>query len=293
MNSRFFLLSLAFGALPLLSGCFEEISAEEGAKNTPHNADAVPAQQQEASLGSDADTSTPTDDSVTEMIEETIIKELSTARPELKFGNVKSSPIPGYFEVSIDNRQTVYVSEDGKHFFAGELYFAEPGRFVNATEMARASERKTELASIPESELIIYAPEGETKAVMTVFTDVTCGYCRKLHGQIAEMNALGIEVRYLGYPRTGIVRDGKQTRAYKETVKAWCASDRNQAMDRLKSGRGVSVDVCDNNPLAKHFELGQKFGVSGTPAIVIPDGTLLPGYRSPENYAALLGIEVE
>lgn len=230
------------------------------------------------------------DDAVIQMIDEKVLQRLQADRPDLEFGDVKSSPLDGYYEFSIGNRQTIYVSDDGKHFFSGELYFAEPERFVNATEMARSSERRDLLASVPESEMIIFAPEGETKAVMNVFTDVTCGYCRKLHEQMGEMNDLGIEVRYLAYPRTGIRREGALTTSYAETSKAWCADDRLDAMTKLKTGQKVATETCEDNPLEKHFLMGQKFGVSGTPAIVMPDGSLLPGYRSPEAYAALLGL---
>jgi len=226
-------------------------------------------------------------------IKELVIAPLQADRSDLQFTEIKKSPLVGYYEFSIENRQTIYVSADAEHFFAGELYFSEPDRFVNATEIARSEERKQQLAAIPESEMIIYAPEGETKAVMNVFTDVTCGYCRKLHEQMTEMNALGIEVRYFAYPRTGIRRDGEYTASYAETSKAWCAEDQNKAMDELKGGERVSLESCDDNPLEKHYEIGQKFGISGTPAIVLPDGSLHPGYRSPENYAALLGIATE
>ncbi len=234
------------------------------------------------------------DDAVIQRINELVIEPLQADRSDLQFTELKKSPLEGYYEFSIENRQTIYVSEDAEHFFAGELYFSEPDRFVNATEIARSEDRKQQLASIPESEIIIYAPEGETKAVMNVFTDVTCGYCRKLHEQMAEMNALGIEVRYFAYPRTGIRGDnGNFTMSYEETVKAWCADDQNQAMDDLKDGKKVSAEPCDDNPLEKHYAIGQKFGISGTPAIVLPDGSLHPGYRSPENYAELLGITAE
>jgi len=228
-----------------------------------------------------------------EDIKSQILNQLRQARPDLEFGSVAPSPLLGYYEVSIDNRQTVYVSEDGKHFFTGELYFAKPGELVNATEMTRSKERKQVLAGLSESDMIIYKPEGETKAVLNVFTDVTCGYCRKLHGQVAEMNDLGIEVRYLAYPRTGIRRNGELTSSYIETAKAWCAKDRQAAMTKLKQGQDVPVQNCDNNPLEEQYLLGQKFGVTGTPAIVLADGSLVPGYRSAQAYAELLGVAAE
>lgn len=219
-----------------------------------------------------------------------ILGALKEARPDLEFGEPKPSPIDGYYEVSIAGAQTIYVSADGKHFFSGELYFAEPGRFINATEMARTQKRLEVLQGLDESEMIVYSPEGETKASMTVFTDVTCGFCRKLHNQMAEMNALGIEVRYMAYPRSGIKRDGAYTREYNLTAKAWCADDRTAAMDILKDGGIIPGDTCDSPTVSKHYQIGAQFGVSGTPAIILPDGSLLPGYRTPEDYAQILGI---
>jgi len=231
--------------------------------------------------------------SVEETIETHILDGLRNARPDLDFGNPAPSPVEGYYEVSISGAQTIYVSEDGKHFFSGELYFSEPGRFVNATEMERTKHRLEVMETLDENDMIIYKPDGETKAVMTVFTDVTCGFCRKLHAKIAEMNALGIEVHYLAYPRSGVMRDGSYTREYEETVKAWCApsSERAEVLTALKMGETVNVEVCDDSPVQEQFQLGRSFGVTGTPAIILPDGSLLPGYRSPEEYARILGID--
>ncbi|MEQ9022567.1 MAG: DsbC family protein [Pseudomonadales bacterium] len=230
--------------------------------------------------------------SVEETIETHILDGLRNARPDLDFGEPEPSPVEGYYEVSISGAQTIYVSEDGKHFFSGELYFSEPGRFVNATEMERTQHRLEMMSTLNEEDMIIFKPEGETKAVMTIFTDVTCGFCRKLHDQMAEMNKLGIEVHYLAYPRSGIERDGSYTREYEETVKAWCAppSERAEVLTALKSGQAVDENICEDSPVEEQYELGRSFGVTGTPAIILPNGSLLPGYRSPEEYARILGI---
>jgi thiol:disulfide interchange protein DsbC len=233
--------------------------------------------------------------SVEETIETNILDGLRNARPDLEFGEPVPAPVEGYYEVSISGAQTIYVSEDGKHFFSGELYFSEPGRFVNATEMERTKHRLEMMGSLKEEDMIIYKPDGETKAVMTVFTDVTCGFCRKLHKQMAEMNDLGIEVHYLAYPRSGIERDGSYTREFEETVKAWCVpvGDRAEVLTALKAGQEVNAEVCDDSPVEEQYQLGRTFGVTGTPAIILPDGSLLPGYRSPEEYARILGIDTE
>lgn len=242
-------------------------------------------------FGLSAQLSAQDDQATKESIEQNILGGLRAARPDLEFGTPQPSPIDGYYEVSISGAQTIYASADGKHFFSGELYFAEPGRFINSTEMARTKKRLDTLTTLDESEMIVFSPEGETKAVMTVFTDVTCGFCRKLHNQMAEMNDLGIEVRYMAYPRSGVRRDGAYTREYTQTAKAWCADDRKSAMDALKNGGDVEGEVCDSAIVSKHYQIGSQFGVSGTPAIILPDGSLLPGYRSPKDYAQILGIK--
>ena len=226
-------------------------------------------------------------------VEDIIASKLSQARPDLEFGTPVASPIDGYYQVAIPSGQLIYVSANGEHFFAGDLYFVESGQFVNAAEIERISMRADSLLSISKQEMIIFAPSGETKAVMTVFTDVTCGYCRKLHNQMAEMNALGIEVRYLAYPRSGIERDGVYTREFQQTVKAWCAEDRKATMSALKAGEPTDIAVCEDSPVAEHYKLGTQFGVTGTPAIILEDGRLLPGYQSPQDYAEILGIAVD
>ncbi len=231
------------------------------------------------------------EDVAIDVIEAQIVEKLKSVRPDLEYTEITAAPIPGYYQMVISGGTLLYVSEDGSHFFAGELYHVEPGAFVNATEAQRTSERKQLLADVDEESMIIFPAVGESKGILTVFTDVTCGYCRKLHEQMAEMNEAGIEVHYLAYPRSGIERDGVFTNEYTETAKAWCAEDRNTAMTNLKAGQAVAGDICEDNPVADHYALGREFGVTGTPAIVLPDGSLNPGYRTTSDFLALLGIE--
>jgi thiol:disulfide interchange protein DsbC len=223
--------------------------------------------------------------------EQQILQTLKAARPELEFRDIRPSPVPGYYHVAVGS-EVLYVSEDGSHFFLGYLFDVEPGRFVNSTEVERASSRMDDLARLDPDSLIVFAPEGETRGVLRVFTDVTCGFCRKLHEEIADFTALGIEIQYLAYPRSGIERNGVYTHEFRETVKAWCAEeeDRQEVMTRLKLGQSLPGEVCSENPVAEHYALGRQFGVTGTPAILMPDGTLVPGYRSAADFARLLGI---
>lgn len=227
---------------------------------------------------------------IAEVIGERVLDELQSGRPDLEFSDIQVTELDGYYRVDVRLGPTLYVAEDGSHFFSGELYRQDGGRIVNATENENAGRRLERLAQIDESDKIIFSPEGETLAVLSVFTDVTCTFCRRLHSHIEEFNDLGIEIQYLAYPRSGITRNGQYTQEYLETVKAWCAEDRQTAMTTLKAGASVSVPVCSNNPVEMEYQLGLDFGVSGTPAIILPDGTLIPGYRTPEEFAAILGI---
>ncbi len=225
------------------------------------------------------------------LIQQQVLDPLRADLPEIRFGPVRSAGLEGYFRVDVlQGGPALYIAQDGSHFFTGELYSFAGERLVNLTEEDNSAARVELLAAVPGSQKIIFSPNGEIRAVLTVFTDVTCGFCRRLHDHVEEFNALGIELQYLAFPRSGIERDGAFTREYQETSKAWCASDRQQALTLLKQGRDPQAASCDSQAVRSQYQLGREFGVTGTPAIVLPDGRLVPGYRTPEEFARMLGI---
>ena len=240
------------------------------------------------SLSACSDTSADVDSAVVDRI----LASLQAARPDFDYQDIQPSPVQGYYQVRVGS-ELLYVSEDAEHFFVGALYAIQPGQFVDVTESQRAGQRLELLAEVDPDSMIVFPATGETKGVLTVFTDVTCGFCRKLHEQMAEMNAAGIEVHYLAYPRSGIERNGVPTHEYSETAKAWCAEDRVDVLTRLKAGESVEAELCDDSPVAGHYALGRQFGVTGTPAIILPDGVLMPGFRSTVEYLQLLGVDEE
>jgi thiol:disulfide interchange protein DsbC len=131
------------------------------------------------------------------------------------------------------------------------------------------------ISAIPESQMVIFGPK-DPKYTVTVFTDVDCGYCRKLHSQIANYNRLGVRVRYLFYPRTG-----PNTESWTKAEQVWCSENRNDALTRAKLDQPLQAKPCANNPVARDYALGKSFGVTGTPSIVTSDGELIGGYLPP------------
>lgn len=214
-----------------------------------------------------------------------IIGKLQTARPDLNYGEVQHSPMPGIYQVQVEQGPLLYVGAEGDFIITGSLYGVVPGGFVDMQELALKPKRKAMLDAVANSDKVVFSPEGETKTYIHVFTDVDCGYCRKLHQEVPELNDLGIEVRYLAYPRAGINSD-----SHRKIALAWCAKDRQAVMTKLKKRQPVSVEYCEDNPVADQFRLGNELGVRGTPAIVMPDGTLLPGYMPASQLAQHLGL---
>ncbi|MGC6481789.1 MAG: DsbC family protein [Porticoccaceae bacterium] len=214
-----------------------------------------------------------------------ILKKLLTARPDLEFSILGMSPIPGVYEVQVKNGPLLFVYESGEYLFQGDLLQIKANEIISTMEVRQASERQQLFAQRSTEDMIIFKPEGEIKAVMNVFTDVDCGYCRKFHQEVPQLNAMGIEIRYLAYPRAGI-----PSGSYDKIAKAWCAEDQQDILTKVKSGQRVDVEVCDNNPIAEHYAFGSSIGVTGTPAIILMDGTLIPGYQPADNFAKLLGI---
>jgi len=193
---------------------------------------------------------------------------------------IKPSPIPGLFEVTLGPR-IFYMSADGRYMVQGSL--VDMTSMENLTENSRSKARLDALAKLGEASMIVFSPEPDkVKHTVNVFTDVDCGYCRKLHGEIEGYKAKGIKIRYLSFPRAGI-----GSPSYETAVSIWCADDRNQAMTVAKSG-GKGEKGEGDNPVAQQVLLGELMGVTGTPALLLEDGELLPGYVPPERLATYL-----
>ncbi len=193
--------------------------------------------------------------------------------PDVEIDRIKPAPIPGLYEVMLGT-DMVYMSEDGRYILQGDLI--DLGERVNLSERERAAARKQLLASIPASETIDFAPSNPEHTVY-VFTDITCGYCRRFHQHMAELNSKGVAVRYLAFPRAGV-----DSESFREMESVWCAADPTTAITRAKQGDQVAAAQCDN-PVQRQYELGQSLGVRGTPAIYLEGGQEMPGYVPPDT----------
>ena len=222
---------------------------------------------------------------VDQNIIDTITGKFAAARKEMKIQTIAPSEIKGIYKVQVLGGPQLYVDESGSFFIAGDLYKIAAGGFINLAEVEREADRAKLMAQVDPRELIIF-PAKNKKASISVFTDVDCFYCQKLHKEVPRMNELGIEVRYLAYPRAGI-----GSASYKKIASAWCADDPNEAITKLKNKQEIPINVCAGNPVAKQFSLGQKIGVSGTPAMVMENGKMLPGYMPADKLAKTLGIQ--
>ena len=204
--------------------------------------------------------------------------------PDTTIESIEPSSLKGIYKVYYGDLQPIYVSEDGNFFIYGDMYKIGSNDITNLTKEEIKGRRLDILDSIPADELIIFKSNNELVSI-TVFTDVDCGYCRKLHSQIDEYNQAGITIKYAAFPRSGI---GTQT--FTKMVGAWCSEDPKQAMTDLKNDKKMNLDFCEEQPIARHYIIGQKLGINGTPAIITPDGDLIPGYVSPEELLSQIKI---
>ncbi len=191
--------------------------------------------------------------------------------PDVKLEDIRPAPIKGMYEVRM-GADSLYVTADGRYVISGDLFDLDTR--ANLTEEGRAVERRSALAKLDEREMIVFAP-AKTEHTVTVFTDVDCGYCRKLHSEIEQLTKLGVRVRDLAYPRSG---PGSPDWAKMEAV--WCSKDRKTAITDAKAGKEVKAEQCAA-PIAKQFKLGEQLGVRGTPAIFTNSGDYIGGYLAP------------
>jgi thiol:disulfide interchange protein DsbC len=195
--------------------------------------------------------------------------QLASKIPGAKPESIRESPIPGLYEVAVDT-SVGYISADGRYVISGDLF--EIASRTNLTDVRKADTRRKLLAGLKEDQMIIFAP-ANVKHTITVFTDVDCTYCRKLHSEIGELNKLGVKVRYLAYPRTG-----PNTESWAKMEQVFCSKDRKQALTSAKRGESVKSPGCGTTPVASEFALGEQIGVNGTPAIVTETGEYIGGY---------------
>lgn len=223
-------------------------------------------------------------------VDEAMVSKLSAALEKTNTGliveSVSASEIPGLFAVQFVNGPLVYASSDGAHFVVGDMFRVEAEGFVNLADQRRDGERKSKIDALDPGDMIVFSPAGEPRGFITVFTDVTCFYCQKLHKEVPELNKRGVEVRYLAYPRAGLASPG-----FRQLASAWCADDPQATLTKLKNKESVPEDVCADNPIASQYQLGQALGVRGTPAIVTGSGQMIPGYKSADELMVTLGLE--
>ncbi len=212
---------------------------------------------------------------------EAVRDRLAQKVPGIARDHINASPIPGLYEVQ-RGHLFGYVTADGRYLIQGDLVDIEKGEEI--TENHRRADRLAAIKSMGDDYIeFAPAPPVQTKYTVTVFTDVDCGYCRKLHSEIKGYNAQGIAVRYMFFPRTG-----PNTPSFYKAESVWCSADRREALTRAKRGESLSAPQNCPNPVLKEYQLGAELGVRGTPAMVFPNGDLYPGYVPPTQLAALL-----
>jgi thiol:disulfide interchange protein DsbC len=208
-----------------------------------------------------------------------IAAKMSGVKPE----DLHATPIPGIYEL-LRGGDAAYVSTDGRYAIIGDMY--ETGTNNDLTENRRRDLRLKMLAAIPENQMVVFGPDNP-KHTVTVFTDMDCAYCRKLHSQITDYNKLGIRVRYIAYPRSG-----PNTSSWSKAEQVWCSADRKTALTEAKLGKTLPTKICADNPVAKEYALGQEFNLQGTPTIILGNGEMVAGYMDPKELAGeLKGVD--
>lgn len=199
--------------------------------------------------------------------------------------SVNETPLNGFYQVRLESGESFYTNAEGKYLLVGDLYENGPTGLTNLTEQARSDERAEQLAAVPKSERVVFRGAAESRAAVVVFTDTTCPYCRQFHEEVPALNDMGIEVHYMAFPRAGMNSDGARV-----LEQIWCAGNSSEAMSAAKRQETLSGGTSCDNPVESQYHLGMAVGVQGTPAIVLPDGRLVPGYVPAERLADMLGL---
>ncbi|HVL01733.1 MAG TPA: DsbC family protein [Dongiaceae bacterium] len=219
-----------------------------------------------------------------------ITKNLESKLPNLKVKAIDTTPVKGLYQLETEHGELLLVSPDGQYIVAGDLHKVGDGGVENLTEKRRSEQRVGALKELKDKDLVVFKAEGQEKGEVVVFTDTTCGYCRKFHTEIPQLNKMGITVKYAAWPRSGL-----QSPAGQSMAGIWCSKDRAAAMTKAKTTNEEITtpagQACDQNVIQDQINLGQQMGVQGTPAVFTKDGRQVGGYVPAAQLAAQLGIQ--
>jgi len=222
----------------------------------------------------------------TQSLREKLVQAIEVAsQNQLQIVSLKATPLPRIYEVELNSGEILYSDISGDYLFAGDMYQTTGSGLLNLSAGTRQIRTQEKIASIPEEEMIIFTPETEVKATLTVFTDVDCTYCRALHRDIDMILEKGIQVRYLAYPR-----GGENAESYDKMLSVWCSDDRHKTLTQAKNGQNLPKRNCES-PVLTHYFLGNELGISGTPALVFPDGRVIPGYVEVDRLVTMLQVD--
>lgn len=206
--------------------------------------------------------------------EAAIRQTLQNITPNASQAKISNSVIPGLYQVVLGTR-VLFMDDSGRYVFSGNLIDLKTRK--NITNAVENTQRKSILDSLDESKMIVYPAKGPAKRTITVFSDIDCPYCKKLHDAVPKLNAAGIKVRYLSFPRAGVGSE-----SYKKSVAVWCSNDKRASLDKVMAGGKVAMKTCPN-PVMEDLNLVELFRINGTPSILLDDGELIPGYIPPKD----------
>ncbi len=213
-----------------------------------------------------------------EEITPTLVSTMENLIPGVKPDRISHAPVRDLYELTY-GPHIVYVTKDGRYMLRGDLVDMKNNE--NLTEGKRKQARIDAINGLGEDSMIVFAPK-KVKHTVTVFTDITCPYCQRMHSQMSELNELGIKVRYLAFPRAGF-----PSQTYTDMFSVRCADDRQKALTDAKAGLGVTPKQCDN-PVRDHYLMGRTIGITGTPSIILENGEIVPGYVPPQQLAQMI-----
>ncbi|MFZ5724140.1 MAG: thioredoxin fold domain-containing protein [Pseudomonadota bacterium] len=219
--------------------------------------------------------------------EDAIRARLAVSLQGVEVSGIEPSPVPGLYHVLLDGTESAYVTADGTYLINGDMYQAGGKKLVNITDQRKGGQRREVLARLDRRDLVTFPATGAEKAFIYVFTDVDCGYCRKFHQEVPKLNAAGVTVHYLAFPRAGLEGD-----TFRKMESVWCAGDRNKALTAAKRGVvPVPAPVACKSPVAAEYRTGVGLGVRGTPAVFLADGNQVGGYLPAKELLARLGLK--
>lgn len=201
--------------------------------------------------------------------------------------DVMQSPVAGVWEVDIvagEKKVPIYIDFSKKHLITGSVISVNEKKNLSQERFTKLNPPpKVDVSQIPLDDALLMG-DKDSKYKIVVFDDPDCPFCAKLHQEMKKVIAERKDIAfYIKLFPLSIHPD-----AYEKSKTIVCEKSL-ALLEAAFEKKEIPKAKCDAAVINDNMKLAQRLGITGTPALIFPDGRVIPGYKDARSIIELIG----